>query len=156
MPRAKKFKESIWCNITLNSRKLLVGLVYCSPSSDTVNDDFLLRMLEEAIVQGDTRHVLIIGDFNYPDIDYVNETVTAGEGASSTKFFNKTHELCLVQHVNESTRIRQGQQASILDYIFTDDGNLVEQVNYMLPMGKSDHIVLDWNVTLMAKELTSN
>jgi len=68
MPRAKKFKESIWCNITLDSRKLFVGLVYRSPSSDTVNDDFLLRMLEEAIVQGDTRHVLIIGDFNYPDI----------------------------------------------------------------------------------------
>ena len=63
MPRANKFKESIWCNITLDSRKLLVGLVYRSPSSDIVNDDFLLRMLEEAIVQGDTRHVLIIGDF---------------------------------------------------------------------------------------------
>ena len=39
MPRANKFKESIWCNITLDSRKLLVGLVYRSPSSDTVKDE---------------------------------------------------------------------------------------------------------------------
>jgi len=96
MPIANKFKESIWYNITLDSRKLLVGLDYRSPSSETANDDFLLMMLKEAIVQGDKRRVLIIGDFNYPDVDYVNETVRAGEGASSTKFFNKTQELCLI------------------------------------------------------------
>jgi len=41
-----------------------------------------------------------------------------------------------------------------LDCIFTDDGNLVEQVNYMTPMGKSDHVVLGWNITLMAQTHT--
>ena len=33
---------------------------------------------------------------------------------------------------------------------------MVEQVNYKTPLGKSDHVVLDWSVTLMAKETTSN
>jgi len=156
VPRVNTFKESIWCNITLDSRKLLIGLIYRSPLSNTANDDLLLKTLEETIVQGDARHVLIIGDFNYPEIDYENEIVSAGERASSTRFFNKTQELCLIQHVTEPTRIRQGQQSSVLDYIFTDDENLVEQVNYKTPLGKSDHVVLDWNVTLMAKEMTSN
>ena len=64
VPRVNTFKESIWCNITLDSRKLLIGLIYRSPLSNTANDDLLLKTLEETIVQGDARHVLIIGDFN--------------------------------------------------------------------------------------------
>ena len=31
--------------------------------------------------------------------------------------------------------------------IFTDDEHLIETDNYETPLGKSDHIVLTWNIT---------
>ena len=51
---------------------------------------------------------MILGDFNYPDIDYEQEYVSAGEDAASTRFFNKTQELCLIQCVTQPTAINLG------------------------------------------------
>ena len=64
------------------------------------------------------------------DIDYEQEYVSAGEDAASTRFFNKTQELCLIQCVTQPTRIREGQQPSTLDYIFIDEDNLTEDLEY--------------------------
>jgi len=49
-------------------------------------------------------HVLIMGDFNHPEIIYVTETVTAGTDDPATVFFDKTQELCLFQHVTETLK----------------------------------------------------
>lgn len=150
------FNEAIWCNITLAGGRLLLGLCYRSPSSSTDNNECLLKMLDQAISKTGAARVLILGDFNYPEIDYENGIVLAGEGADSSKFFVKTQELCLAQVVNQPTRVRQGQQPSLLDYIFTDEEETVQDISYEAPLGKSDHVVLKWNIILRAKEVTNS
>jgi hypothetical protein len=40
------FKESIWCSVRLEDSRLLVGLCNRCPSSDSANDDALLRLLD--------------------------------------------------------------------------------------------------------------
>jgi len=88
------------------------------------------------------KYVLIIGDFNYPDINYSQQFVTANDDTAPARFFNTTQELFLFQNVTLPTRVRQGQQPSVLDYIFTDEDNLVDELQYNTPLGKSDHVVL--------------
>jgi len=39
--------------------------------------------------RNDVEHVKIMGDLNYPDIDFKNNMVKAGEHAASSKFFEK-------------------------------------------------------------------
>jgi hypothetical protein len=52
--------------------KLLVGLVYRSPSNRTSeNSDNMCSLISEATNKGYS-HILIMGDFNYPDIDWEN------------------------------------------------------------------------------------
>ena len=68
----------------------------------------------------------------------------------------KTQELCLFQHVTNATRIRQNQTPSKLDYVFTDEENLIEVVNYEVPLGKSDHVVVTWTLLLMIPPVPSN
>ena len=58
----------------------------------------------------------------------------------------------MVQHVTEATRFRQGQRASILDYIFTDEDNVVDNIQYEVPLGKSDHCCLTWVITVSKAE----
>src|SRR5664279_3243905 len=93
-----------------------------------------------------------MGDFNYPQINYATETVKAGDVAPPAKFFHKTQDLCLIQNVMEHTRVRQNQEPSTLDYVFTDEENLIDEVTYGAPLGKSDHVTLEWKITLKVKD----
>jgi len=57
--------------------------------------------------------------------------------------------------VHAATRHREGQQPSTLDYVFTDEENLIEDVKIGSPLGKSDHTVMEWDVTLKVSETES-
>jgi len=37
---------------------------------------------------------------------------------------------------------------SVLDYVFTDDGDLIDEVSHLAPSGNSDHLYLSWFVPL--------
>ena len=51
---------------------------------------------------------MLMGDFNYPEIEYDNYTVNAAEVSDPYRFFTKTQDLFLPQHVTENTRMRLG------------------------------------------------
>ena len=46
------------------------------------------------------------------------------------------------QNVHEATGIRRGQNPSKLDYIFTEEDNLIEDLEILPHLGKSDHACL--------------
>lgn len=150
-----EFEESLWCNAELNDQRLLIGLCYRSPTSTMENDGKLVILMENAVLQTKANHVLIMGDFNYPVIDYACETVRAGHADPATLFFNKTQELCLYQHVTQPTRFRQNQTPSTLDYVFTEEENLIEAISYDVPLGKSDHVVLTWEMLVATSSVRS-
>ena len=152
-----QFDESLWCTISTGpaNQKLLVGLIYRSPSSSCLNNDALLNLIEAATEIIDISHVLIMGDINYPEIDFATNTVNAGTDAAPTKFLDKMQELFLHQHVTHFTRFRSNHEPSVLDYVITDDGNLIDEIHYDAPLGKSDHLFLSWFTTLHVKHLHS-
>jgi hypothetical protein len=50
---SENFNESVWCEIIVNqNEKLLVGLIYRSPSSSQQNNDMLLSTINRAIELG--------------------------------------------------------------------------------------------------------
>ena len=140
-----EFEESVWCELELNVGKLLLGVCYRSTASDPENNDRLLHLLRQASLVAERSHLLIMGDFNYPEINYEDYEVKAACTSDAAKFFDQTQDLFLHQHVNECTRYRLGQKPSILDYIFTGEENLVDNVVYQAPVGKSDHCCLEFD-----------
>ena len=60
------------------------------------------------------------------------------------RFFDLTQDLFLMQHFFEVTRIRQGQEPSRLDYVFTLDENEVDNLEYLAPLGMSNHVGMLW------------
>lgn len=144
-----EFQDSVWCKIKLEDHSVVVGVCYRSTSSTKENNDSLLKLLDKAASQNSTSHLLIYGDFNYPEINYEGFVVKGSIDTDAYRFFHKTNDLFLYQNVNYWTRCRPGQQPSILDYVFTDEDNLVEDIKYTAPLGKSDHICIEliyiWN-----------
>ena len=59
-----------WCTISLNNHdRLLVGTIYRSPNLIAEQNTKLITMLEE-VSHINCSHLLIMGDFNFPEIDW--------------------------------------------------------------------------------------
>ena len=147
---------SIWCEMPLLGKdRLLVGVVYRSPSSSINENEHIVQLIQKA-VQMNTSHVIIFGDFNYPEIQWDNQTVEAANDHPSQYFMECIQDCYLYQHVNESTHHRALQRANILDLVLTNEEGMVENLTYSEPVGKSHHVMLEWNMKLYtAKPLLS-
>jgi len=56
----------------------------------------------------DSETILIMGDFNFPEISYKDNSVAAGPAAAASRFYNMTQDKFIMQCVFEPTRVREG------------------------------------------------
>ena len=61
------------------------------------------------------------------------------------------------QHVCEPTRYRTGQRPSLPDLVLTNVSHLVDNIHMCGPLGKSDHMVLDFEyICLLDRQVSYN
>ena len=85
---------------------------------------------------------MLCGDFNFKEIDWVNQTVDGSEESEPVTFYETCQEAYLHQHVTEFTRSRGTDTPSLLDLVFTKDELDIDSIDYCAPIGASDHAVL--------------
>lgn len=138
--KQNKFKESVWCVLRLsNGKELLIGGVYKSPSSSSEN----VRQLNALLTQASAlnyEHLVVLGDFNFPEIDWDSWTVNRNENHPSFSFIECLRDNFLTQHVNFYTRYRDGQDPSCLDLLLSDNLTQIEGMKINGKLGLSDHI----------------
>ena len=133
------FDSSTWCWVTpTKGKKVLVGCIYRSPSSLIMNNDKLLKLMDQANEIAGNSRLLILGDFNIPNIDWINITSMPTAKKIEKDLLGKITDNLMYQHVKENTRIR-GNQKSILDLILTKEEDDVKNVKVLPPIGRSDH-----------------
>ena len=71
--------------------------------------------------------------------------MNAQSTSSAQNFFDTTQDLYLVQNVADNTRFHGDDIPSLLDYIFTAEENMVDNLDYGSSIGKSDHVCLTWD-----------
>jgi hypothetical protein len=127
--------ESVWCNIKVDKVKhLLVGCCYRSQQvTDHELDDLNL-----AIRMASAQQVLIMGDFNFPHINWSN---LESNDKSSEQFLDLIQDCYLTQHVLVPTRGN-----NILDLVLTSESSMVDTVEVREHFATSDHNVLMWKV----------
>jgi hypothetical protein len=144
------FEENLFVQIKLNNNdKLLIGIIYRSPSERSIEHNSKLReLLVEASNKGFT-HILIIGDFNYPEIDWENYNSRGDK--TEYKFVDTVQDCFLFQHINKPTRWKGTQKPNILDLILTNEEQMVNNIEYSSPLGKSDHCMLSFDFNCYIK-----
>ena len=142
------FEESIWASIKLsNSDELLIGCIYRSSSMPQENNDKLCELMKESCSSYRKKQILIVGDFNYRTINWPLLATAGKTTASNEQNLLETVKDCyLTQHVTEPTRGRGLDKQSLLDLIFTNDCNNVNNLTTLSPIGKSDHCVLTFDL----------
>ena len=135
----------MWCFISLSrSKRLLVGICYRTPSSTNENNKNLTELLAATqTIKADG--LLLMGDFNFPTINWEEGIVNDTEESEAAQFYETTQDLFLYQHIRFPTRFREGHNPSCLDLIFSDQQHVVEDVVEDEPLGKSDHVTVKWN-----------
>ena len=137
------FEESCWCEVSLEGvDHLLIGCIYRSPNSDIHNNAKLNTSLRKVCESAIASHILICGDFNYPEIEWIDETTPANPHHPATLFMECLRDCFLFQHVKIPTHHRQDQTANVLDLVMTNEEGMVEGMECNAPIRKSDHATL--------------
>ena len=134
------FQENLFVRIKLNNQEnMLVGLVYRSDSGSEENNVRLRDLMTEASDRKFT-HYLMMGDFNYPGIDW-NMYTAKHVNSDEQKFVECIQDNFMFQFVHKPTRWRGSNTPNVLDLIITKDEFCIENLEYQSPLGKSEHCV---------------
>ena len=143
------YRDHLWIEIPSSKGPLLVGCVYRSPSDDANKDACMRssRKVSKLIMSAVERNenILIVGDFNYKDIDWSNDSAPP-EKQHLNHFIDTLHDCYLHQHVTEPTRYRSNETPSLLDLILITDEDSIQDIEYLSPLGESDHICLIFDI----------
>ena len=148
--------DSVWIEVNLlNSDKLLIGCVYRSPNADSVYNDNVNKLLVH-ISQAGYSHILVVGDFNYKGINWTTWSANVSEKDPANKFLEAVRDSYLIQHIETATRIRGDQEPSLLDLVLTNEEGMIEDLELLSPLGKSDHAVIDFSFRCYSTKSITN
>ena len=117
------------------------------------NND-LCSLLTEATSKG-FLHILIMGDFNYPEINWESWTTKSDNTERiDNKFIDTVQDNFIFQHVSKPTRWRGTDTPHILDLIMSNEEPMISNLEHMSPLGKRYHCCLtfDFNCYVNNKE----
>ena len=121
------FNEVLLLEMSHNNKKLIVSVIYRSPSQNNDEFNLFLSNFEKLIIDIKNRKPYLsvgTGDFNLRSCSWWSNDTSTTEG---TKLFAQTFSDGFQQLINEPAHI-QKNSSSCIDLIFTDQPNL--SVNY--------------------------
>jgi len=120
----------VWCKLKIdNNSSIAIGVCYRSQ----VASEHELQELFKVISIASKGKVLIMGDFNYPRLNW--DTYECDSNAEN--FRDLLLDNYLYQHVREPTR-----ESNILDLEISSDENMVTEVEVLEHLGHSDHNII--------------
>ena len=143
----QQFSENKILSVKFNNISLLVACLYRSESGTSENNNNLLKLIKE-IDKMKYTHKLVVGDFNYKQIDWETWQTPKPESSEEHEFISCIQDIYWHQHVISPTRYREGTEPSTLDLVLTNEENLIDKLQYLSPLGKSDHSMLSFEMTI--------
>lgn len=138
-----QFQESLWLETRLKGGdKMIIGSIYKSPNSGQESEGQIREMIRDMSMK-DYSHVLIIGDFNYNRINWEDSTTSGGVDSNEFLFIETLRDAYLYQHIVKPTRGRGTNLPSTLDLVMTNEENMIDSIEIVAPLGKSDHSVIE-------------
>ena len=116
-------------------------MIYRSPSENTEEKNAKLRDLLTEASDMKFKHYIIMGDFNYPVINW-NIQCAKKDNSDEQRFIDCLQDNFMFQIIDKPTRWRGTNIPNILDLVITKDEAVVEDIEYQSPLGKSDHCVV--------------
>ena len=145
------FSPSIFYKISISKNEhFIFGVIYRSPNCTDQDYENLNNLIEQISNEHafPKENIIIVGDFNYPDIDWCSESCTKDFNHKSTKFLTLTQKCFLTQHISEPTHFRALQTPTLIDLVLSNNPDLLKDIKQHPPFGKSHHMILCFNIDI--------
>ena len=148
----EEFEEAIFIEINLKqNERLLCGNLYRRGESSAENNKRFVKTLLD-IAERKYSHSVLMGDINLKNIIW--ECIGTAVGYCNSpdpnlfdnQFLECLHDCFFFQHVYENTRQRGSDAPSLLDLVITNEENLINKLEFLAPLGKSDHSILSFDI----------
>jgi len=131
-----EFNDNVWCQVG----ELIIGVCYRSTNYAIVGEENN-SMLYDLLKEVNNKHILLMGDFNFPEVDWSSTSVDTSAHPDCKKFLEVVEDCFLTQHVLQPTRGN-----AILDLVFTREPELVSEITVGDQLGNSDHNMISFRV----------
>ena len=139
-----------------DGRKITIAVFYMPPQTGTWKKDEYVNLADRSqyelnrLFQNEGR-VVLVGDFNCGKVDWESmdtniEEENENEKTWDEKLLDVVSMNMITQHVKQATRFRGEDTPTKLDLVFTKDPSEVGNIVYGSPLGKSDHLVMEFEV----------
>ena len=95
----------------------------------------------------DSKNITIMGDFNCKEVNWEEWNTPGTQETWGDRLLKLAMENILTQWITKSTRFQGSINPTRLDLVFTKEPELVDQVRYQCPLGNSDHILLELDLS---------
>ena len=144
----QSFPQSVWVRLKLGRDSSLdLGCVYRSRATpDALNTE--LHNIVKTVLGRVNPPTVIVGDFNYPEIDWETNRCSTAVTHPAARFLEMVSDSLGEQLVKYPTRHRQGQRSTRDDLVLVNKPELIEdEIRHLPALGKSDHNLLSFNIS---------
>lgn len=131
--------DAVWLDVRIDKVKIIVACIYRPGNTTTeqANTQLIHTICNAFATKIPT---FIFGDFNYPNINWENLTVTPSD-KKTQDFVDMYCDSNSYQLINFPTRYRN-DQSSLLDLFLCSDPKSVFDLKSEAPIGRSDHVII--------------
>ena len=154
--------EQVWAVVYFDNDKYLLGCIY-RPNDflDMAEFGVVFGLARKYIDKNKFKDLLIMGDFNFPSINWSNGCVDAisNENGIEYKFTDILNDYFLYQHINIPTfQLSDEQLGSTLDLIFTTQSVSVNEIDSKFVLGNitRGHLIICFSFILSNKAIRVN
>ena len=152
--------ESLAVNINMtNDQFLNIICVYRSPNLKYNENNRLLNQLNNVpFASAEFENIIMVGDFNLPNVDWVNGIVLSPMDSLNQKMIMQNEFLDLFttkglhwyieQEPTRCKLVGNVLQTALLDQFFSNNESIVADVNVIAPLGRSDHVCIEIETSL--------
>ncbi|MCP3853075.1 MAG: hypothetical protein GY694_23025, partial [Gammaproteobacteria bacterium] len=131
------------CKIDVDKDNTFIfGVIYRSPSSTDEENVKVNELVNKLCNDFYKKKIVLVGDFNYPDIDWKNDTCDKNVNHKASKFLECVHKNYLSQLITEPTHYRGTQTPTLVDVVLTNESDFIYDLELHAPFGKSHHSVV--------------
>ena len=157
---SKEHEEVISVAITDGKQDINVITVYVPPKTSAWDNEQYHKMKKDTLNRlkdelSKKDKMVLVGDFNCKEVVWEDFEVVNGNEWGE-ELLNMVIDNLMTQWVCEPTRYRGDDVPTRLDLIFTRDISLRDKIEHVCPLGKSDHDVLEFELSVKIDIVNNN
>ena len=131
--------------------KRSVAVAYVPPKTNAWTKEEYKKVLKDVReemerIMRENRDLILMGDFNCKEVEWESLETKGDSESWGSVLLELAMDNLMTQWVTEKTRYRGDDEPSRLDLVFSKEVDVIKDISYISPLGKSDHVLIEMEI----------